>query len=70
MAREVTQQEIDACLKIRDKDRVICLVNTVLDGRDVAVICCMERDENDDYALEPLAVLVDDVMFAGLDKPE
>lgn len=71
--RAITEAEratFDDLLTLAGSDAV-ALVNTELDGRDVAVVCAIVAapDDSGDSIITPYAILVDDDLMARLAQP-
>lgn len=72
----LTEQEsgwfdtLGAVVAGKAKNWEAALMRATLHGKDVAVIVAVNRVEEDDIGVRPMAILMDDEMFEALEPPE
>jgi hypothetical protein len=71
MSRPLTEGERRTFEAIRQADiKEVCLVQTVFNGEETAVICLLELQGEDNVRLFPVAVLVTPAMFDQVTPPD
>lgn len=65
----LTQQQKDTFEFIKDNPDHLALVATALDGKPGAAIAFITQDEDGAFEVRPIALLIDDALFARLTDP-